>query len=282
MKKMLTRRPYYACLPRILLRFGVIFYLLLIANISHAIHDGSLLDFNFPSEINLIPGASLEADLILTVKNTGDQRWTACEVADWPFNEYYPSYRIKVTDQSWNPNAVNVFSKMYHLDPNETDTSTNTIGSMPDDVGEYSFTLECEYHDTECSESYQPMKNTPVIIRFKVVSIGAISGRITDSNGDPISSLEVVAHAGVNRTEILGVSTTDVNGKYTIGRVRAGRGYVSIKLGEVIIWYDGQEGTEDPIRAREVHITAGQTTIRINIGVTRKAMPWIPLLLLDD
>jgi hypothetical protein len=43
---------------------------------------------------------------------------------------------------------------MYHLYPNETDTSTNTIGSMPDDVGEYIFTPECEYHDTECSESY--------------------------------------------------------------------------------------------------------------------------------
>jgi hypothetical protein len=169
MKKMLTRRPYYACLPRILLRFGVIFYLLLIANISHAIHDGSLLDFNFPKVVS--------------------------------------------------------------------------IGAIS----------------------------------------GAISGRITDSNGDPISSLEVVAHAaGVNRTEILGVSTTDVNGNYTIGRVRAGRGYVSIKLGEVIIWYDGQEGTEDPIRAREVHITAGQTNISINIGVTKKAMPWIPLLLLLD
>jgi hypothetical protein len=36
------------------------------------------------------------------------------------------------------------------------------------------------------------------------------------------------------------------------------------------------------MRAREVHITAGQTTIRINIGVTKKAMPWVPLLLLDD
>ena len=279
---MLTQKPYHAYLPRILLTFGVIFYLFLITNICHAFHDGSLLDFDFPSEINLIPGVSLEADLILTVKNTGDQRWTACEVVDWPFNQYYPSYRIKITGLSWNPNAVNVFGKMYHLYPNETDTSTNTLGSLPDDVGEYSFTLECEYHDTECSESYQPMKNTPVIIRFNVVSIGSISGRITDSKGDPISSLEVMAHDSVKRVEILGSSITDENGRYTIGRVRAGIAYVSIELGEVIIWYDGEEGTDDPTRAKEVNIAAGQTTVGINIGVTKKAMPWIPLLLLDD
>lgn len=279
---MLTKRPYYACLPAILLTFGVIFYLFLITNICHAIHDGSLVDFDFPSEINLIPGTPLEADLIVTVKNTGDQRWTACEVTDWPFPpKRYPSYRIKVIDQSWNPYGVNVFGFMYHLDPNESDTSTNTLGSMPDDVGEYFFTLECEYHDTECSESYQPMKNTPVIISFNVVSIGAISGRITDSKGNPISSLEVVAHDSVKLTEILGFSTTDVNGKYTIDRVRAGTAYVSIELGAVIIWYDGKEGTDDPASAKEVYVTAGQTTSRINIGATKKTMPWIPLLL-DD
>ncbi|MGD9006050.1 MAG: carboxypeptidase-like regulatory domain-containing protein [Desulfobacterales bacterium] len=278
---MLTRRTYRACLSAILLTFGVIFYLLLITNICHAIHDGSLVDFDFPSEINLIPGASLEADLIVTVKNTGDQIWTACEVIDWPISRYYPSYRIKVTDQSWNPNAVNVFSKMYHLDPNETDTSTNTLLSLPDDIGEYSFTLECEYHDTECTDSYQLMKNTPVIIRFNVVSIGAISGRITDSKGDPISSLEVVAYDSAVGTEILGSSTTDANGDYTIDRVRAGIAYVSIELGEVIIWYDGKEGIDNPTSAKEVYVTAGQTTNKINIGVTKKTMPWIPLLL-DD
>jgi hypothetical protein len=277
MKKMLTRRPYYACLTVISLISGLIFYLFLTANICHAIHDGSLLNYNFPSEINLIPGASLKADLVLTVKNTGDQRWTAC--GDWPLDKYYPSYRIKVIDRSWNPNAVNVFNKMYDLDPNETDTTTNTLGSMPDDVGEYSFTLECMYHNTECSESYQPMKNTPVIIRFNVVAFGAISGRITDSKGHPLYSLEVVAHADVNRTETLGSSTTDVNGKYTIDRVRAGNAYVSINFGE---GYDGEEGTDDPTRATEVYITAGQTTIGINIGMTRKVMPWIPLLLFDD
>jgi hypothetical protein len=279
---MLIPRPYYARIPGILLTFGIILQLLLLTNICHAIYDGSLLDYDFPSEINLIPGASLEADLIVTVKNTGDQRWTACEVIDWPVSRYYPSYRIKVTDRSWNPNAVNVYSKIYHLDPNETDISTNTLGSLPDAIGEYSFTLECEYHDTECTDSYQPMNNTPVIIRFDVVSIGAISGRITDSQGDPISSLEVVAYDSAIGTDILGSSTTDANGDYTIDRVRAGIAYVSIESGAVIIWYDGQEGTDDPTQAKEVVITAGQTTSGINIGVTKKAMPWIPSLLLDD
>jgi hypothetical protein len=46
--------------------------------------------------------------------------------------------------------------------------------------------------------------------------------------------------------------------------------------------YDGEEGTDDPTRATEVYITAGQTTIGINIGMTRKVMPSIPLLLLEN
>ncbi len=279
---MLIPRPNYARIPGILLIFGIIFHLLLITNICYAIYDGSLLDYEFLSEINLIPGASLEADMIVTVKNTGDQRWTACEVVDWPISRYYPSYRIKVTDRSWNFSAVNVFNKIYHLDPNETDISTNTVGSLPDAIGEFSITLECGYHDTECTDSYQPMKNTPVTIRFDVVSIGAISGRITDSKQDPISSLEVVAYNSAVGTEIIGSSTTDANGDYTIDRVRAGIAYVSIELGAVIIWYDGKEGTDDPTRAKEVVITAGQTTSGINIGETKKAMPLIPSLLLDD
>lgn len=252
------------------------------SNLCYASHNGLLQNYHFPSEINLIAGKSIEADLRVTVKNTGDERWTACRVQNWPIDEYYPSYRIRILAKSWNPTSVHTFSMMYHINPGLTDTSTNMIGSLPDEVGDYSFTMECEYNVSECSDSYEPMKNTPVIIRFKIVSFGSITGRITDSKRKPLSGQEVFAHADSNRTILLGVDTTDSNGNYTLNRIQAGTTYVSTEMDGTIIWYDGGVGTEKRTEAVEVIVVAGETNKKINIGVAWYFMPWMPLLLPDD
>jgi hypothetical protein len=171
---------------------------------------------------------------------------------------------------------------MYHINPGITDTSTNTFGSLPDEVGDYSFTMECEYNDAECSDSYKPMNNTPIIIRFKIVSFGSITGRITDSKRKPLSGQEVFAHADNNRTILLGEGTTDSNGNYTLNRVQSGTAYVSIEMGGAIIWYDGGVGTKKRTEALEVIVVAGETNNKINIGEARYSMPWMLLLLPDD
>lgn len=284
---MLIRSPGSTYLARNLLIFWIIFAGMMIAKVCYAGYAGSLVNYDFPSEINLVPGEPVEIELTVTVKNTGDQTWRAYNVQD-PFNAT-PSWRWRAKNPSWKPCGPNctvyTFGVSHFVDvyPGEIKTSTMSPRSadLPDQVGEYFFTLECHYTEKDYPWIYyRPMDNSPVVIRFKVVSIGAISGQITDSEGDPIPGLEVLAQSDISRSELLGKAITDGKGNYTIDRVRAGTACVSIERGGAIVWYDGQEGTEDPKEAIVLEVRAGQTISKINIGAQKiRAMPWLPLLL---
>ena len=133
-------------------------------------YDGLLVNFNFPQEISYTPGRLINQKVTFTVKNTGDQTWTACQVSDFPTNEYIPAYKIEITNLSWNANYSYTNSLIGSVEPGESDHREGSLGEnfLPTEPGVYSFKMESYFHNTnQCKDDFRLMKgNNPATIHF--------------------------------------------------------------------------------------------------------------------
>ena len=167
MESIKTRELFYSKYLLILLMVTIL--PLSVSQYCLAGYDGLLGDFNFPEEINYIPGRLIDQKITFTVKNTGDQTWTPCRISEF---DWIPAYKCEISNESWDtkwPAGINLISV---FEPGESDRRDWFIGEWfwPTLQGEYSFKMECFFHDTDqCMNSFKSMSgNNPVTITFKL------------------------------------------------------------------------------------------------------------------
>ena len=131
-------------------------------------YDGLLVNFNFPQEISYTPGRLIDQKVTFTVKNTGDQTWTSCEIS-YP-TDIIPAYKIELTNLSWKPVYTSSFFQMGSIEPGRSYSNEWDLGDdfLPTEPGEYSFKMESYFHNTnQCQDDYVLMKgNNPATIHF--------------------------------------------------------------------------------------------------------------------
>jgi hypothetical protein len=131
-------------------------------------YDGFLINFNFPQEISYTPGSLINPKVTFTVKNTGDQTWTSCEIS-YP-TKVIPAYKIELTNLSWNPRYTSSYYLMGSIEPGLSNSDEWELGEnfLPTEPGDYSFKMESYFHSTnQCQDDYALMKgNNPATIHF--------------------------------------------------------------------------------------------------------------------
>jgi len=132
--------------------------------ICYADYAGTVVSYNVPNSIT--QGESLP--IYLEVQNNGTETWTAYYETFPP--KYLPSYKVIISDMSWQPSSSYGYAQMYHVYAGETDTFTKELlQELPSETGDYSFTIECRYHTAYSSDIYDPMNNSPIQVTFSIV-----------------------------------------------------------------------------------------------------------------
>ncbi|MCF8146098.1 MAG: carboxypeptidase regulatory-like domain-containing protein [Deltaproteobacteria bacterium] len=106
-------------------------------------------------------------------------------------------------------------------------------------------------------------------IDFVLAAGGSLSGKVTDTNGDPIPNLEVVAHSQNCGGNWLGSMNTDPNGEYRIAGLPQGNTYVNTDSPRSGLYYRDEwyNNVLTCDQATAVPITIGQDTPGIDFSL---------------
>ncbi len=102
-----------------------------------------------------------------TVRNAGTNRWTAAIVG----SSYYPSYKIIFRNMSWtNSGDQYIQQMMLHVQAGATHAHSTTLDVSRLPPGSYSYVMDCKYHNTEWTDSYVAMSNSPRTNTFVIAA----------------------------------------------------------------------------------------------------------------
>jgi hypothetical protein len=190
----------------------------------------------------------------------------------------------------------------FHLELKLNDTTIDSWDHYVDSityqdyVHENTLSVSMQAGDTITYRIYGGTSTTPVgglaganYVKLCGTDKGSISGNIEDTLGNPVSELYVAVYADACGSEIISGDYTDPNGDFSISELPEGSYFLRTvadldDLYWIDRWYDGNQGTTDCNDAASILVTMGNDTPDVDITLKKdlKAMPWIPLLLLNE